>query len=467
MAAEIQNIDLLDKWNSCLELIRSIGIISDDQFNAWIKPIIPLGFDGNRLDVHVPSSYFYEFLEQNYKNILFPVIKKVFGLNVSLFYNYEIVKGEESSNMSVKTENPKTTLLGNPRQLLQQDEVEGVEKIESNLNPRYNFENYCAGSSNKLARSIGEAIARDPKCKTFNPLFIYGASGVGKTHLMHAIGIGLQESDPQLRVLYVTARLFESQFVTATRTGKQNDFISFYQGIDCLIIDDVQELIGKEKTQLAFFHIFNHLHLNNKQIILSSDCAPTDMPDMPERLISRFKWGMVAKLERPDYELRLQVLRQKAQFEGLSLPDDIIEYIARNVTDSIRDLEGVMVSFMAHRTFMGEECSIELVDSIISNSLRQRAKKINFEMITQSVSNFYNIEPDELFTKNRKREISDARQMVMYLAKKHINMPLKAIGTRLARTHATVIHGCENIESRLEMEKQLRKDIETIENSFL
>ena len=466
MMKENNKQELMKFWNECLEYIRHIDIVSPEQFNAWIKPITPLNFDGKRLDVHVPSSYFYEYLEENYKNILFPVIKKVFGENVALFYNYEIISGEKGSNMVVKTENP-SPVIKNPTRKDNKVEEEAPE-LDSQLNPKYNFSNYCPGNSNKLARSIGEAIAKDPNCQTFNPLFIYGSSGVGKTHLMHAIGIGIKESNPQARVLYVTARLFESQFVTETRKGRQNDFICFYQSIDCLLIDDIQELIGKPATQTAFFHIFNHLKHNGKQIILSSDCAPADMQELPERLLSRFKWGMVAKLERPDYELRLQVLRQKAELEGLNLSDEIIEYIAKNVTDSIRDLEGVMVSLMAHTTFMGLECSVDLIDSIINHSVSQNKKvTLNFDMITQCVSNFYNIEPDELFTKNRKREISDARQMIMYLAKKHINMSLKAIGTRLARTHATVLHGCEAIEARLGYERQLQKDVITIENSFL
>lgn len=454
-----------------MKFIRDLGLVSPDQYKAWIEPIVPVRFEDNRLDVHVPSSYFHEHLELHYGQVLFPAIKKVFGEKASLYYNYEIKGGDESSKMAVKTENQSVKIavrdvnaeIGNPFEAEQKPSGE----LDSQLNPRYNFDNYCVSSCNKLARSIGEAIANDPKCKTFNPLFIYGSSGVGKTHLMHAIGIGIKEHTPAARVLYVTSRLFESQFVYASRTGKHNDFLKFYQSIDCLIIDDIQDLIGKTATQKAFFHIFNHLHLNNKQLIISSDCMPSEMEGLPERLVTRLKWGMTVKLEKPDYELRLQVLRQKAQTEGISLSGELMEMIARNVTESIRELEGIMVSLMARATFMGEELSTELAESILENTAEKNRRQINFEMITQSVSSYYNIDPDSLFTKDRRREISDARQMIMYLAKKHTGMKFKAIATRLARNHSTVMHACKTIDARLGIEKQLQKDVREIERELI
>lgn len=463
--------ELQKKWDECLAFIRGLGLVSPDQYNAWLEPVAPLKFEDNRLDVHVPSSYFHEHLELHYGHVLFPAIKKVFGADVSLYYNYEIKGGDESTNMSVKTENQSVKVTA-------QDSSAGVsspfvpeketeEELDSQLNPRYNFDNYCVSSCNKLAKSVGEAIANDPKCKTFNPLFIYGSSGVGKTHLMHAIGIGIKEQSPEARVLYVTSRLFESQFVYASRKGRYNDFLKFYQGIDCLIIDDIQDLIGKTATQKAFFHIFNQLQLNNRQIIISSDCIPSEMEGLPERLLTRLKWGMTVKLEKPDYELRLQILQQKAQTEGISLSNELLQLIASSVTDSIRELEGIMVSLMARATFMGEELSAELVESILEHSTNKKRRQINFEMITQSVSSYYNIDPDSLFTKDRRREISDARQMIMYLAKKHTDMKFKAIATRLARNHSTVMHACKTIDARLGIEKQLQKDIREIEKELI
>ena len=345
-------------------------------------------------------------------------------------------------------------------------QTEVVEEFDSQLNPKYTFENYCGSVCNKIARSIGEAIAMNPKCKTFNPLFVFGHTGVGKTHLIQAIGIRIKERNPDTRVLYVPARLFESQYTAAAmaKPSRVNDFINFYQSIEVLIIDDIQDLMHKPGTQSAFFHIFNHLHQNQRQIILSSDCAPSEMKDMHERLLSRFKWGMTAELENPDYDLRREVLIQRASQDGLTIPAEVMEYIATNVTDSIRELEGIVVSLLAHATVLNRDITLELAKAVLSNSVKlQKRAAVNFEIVTQTVSDFYNIDPEQLFTKTRKREISDARQMVMYLAKRHVKMPVTAIGTRLSRTHATVLHACRNIEERLSMEAALRADVEKIE----
>ena len=321
--------------------------------------------------------------------------------------------------------------------------------------------------SNSLAYSIGKAIAKDPKQTTFSPLFIHGDTGVGKTHLVQAIGIGIKESTPQSRVLYVTARLFESQYTAAVCRKQVNEFINFYQSIDVLIIDDIQDLIGKTQTQNTFFHIFNHLHQNQKQLILTSDCSPAEMEGMEARLLSRFKWGMNAELSRPDYELRKEVLIQKAEQDGLSIPEDVLEYIAQNVTDNIRVLEGIVVSLMAHATILNQNITIDLARTVLANAVKTTRKQINFEMVLNEVCAYYKIEPDQIFTKSRKREISDARQMVMYMAKKHAKMLLTAIGTRLSRTHATVLYACKNIEERLPIEKQLQEDVTAIESSLL
>ena len=321
--------------------------------------------------------------------------------------------------------------------------------------------------SNKIARSIGEAIADNPKCRTFNPLFVFGPTGVGKTHLIQAIGIRVKERNPRARVLYVTARLFESQFTAASQNKHINDFFAFYQSIDTLIIDDIQDLAGKPKTQNTFFHIFNHLHQNQRQIILSSDCAPSQMEGMEARLLSRFKWGMSTQLDKPDLALRKDVLTQKAEQDGLSIPDEVLGYIAKNVTDSIRELEGVIVSLMAYATVLNQEITIDLARAVLANAVKINKRQVNFDAITQEVAAYYNIDPDVMFTKSRKREISDARQMVMYLAKKLAKMPLKAIGTRLSRTHATVLYACKNIEERLPIEKQLQEDVNKIEGALM
>lgn len=386
---------------------------------------------------------------------------------MKLFYNYYQVSKEPSTRVTIASSNPSAAVAPRPGASSNPFKHDDVGDIDAQLNPTYTFENYCDSISNRVARTIGEAVANDPKVKTFNPLFVFGVPGVGKTHLIQAIGIRIKEVAPQNRVLYITARLFESQFTTALNKGKINDFINFYQSIDTLIIDDIQDLIGKQKTQNTFFHIFNHLILNQKQLVLASDCAPSSMEGMEKRLISRFNMGVVAELEQPDYTLRLDVLHQKAEQDGVELPEEVVEFIASNVTGSIRELEGMVLSLLAHASALGREITVDLARKVLAHSVKVNKRTVNFEMITQKVAGYYDIDPDLIFTKSRKREISDARQMVMYMAKKHAKMPLKTIGTRLARTHATVIYACNNIEQRLPIEKQLQTDIAAIENALL
>ena len=322
------------------------------------------------------------------------------------------------------------------------------------------------GESNKVARTIGEAIASDPKNLTFNPLFVFGPTGVGKTHLIQAIGIGLKEKNPESRVLYITSRLFESQYTAAVANKETNNFFHFYQSIDTLIIDDVQDLHNKPGTQNTFFYIFNHLHQNNKHIIMSSDRAPSDMEGFEDRLLSRFKWGMSAELTLPDLNLRRAVLRHNAEINGLDIPDDVIEYIAANITSSLRELEGVVVALMAYATVNNSEISLDLAKEVIGHTVKVSKHTINFEMIADTVCSFYHLDIDRLFTKNRERAVSDARQVVMYLAKNLANMSIVAIGHKIDRTHATVNHACKNITARMGVDKQLQQDIAAIEASL-
>ena len=446
-------------WEKCLAIFRDI--LPEEQFDAWFKPVSSISYQDNELNVLVPSYFFIECLEERYIKVLTATLHRVYGPEVKLFYNYNQVSNEPVTSITVKSGNPSPVVAPKPgatsNPFIRQEDT---ADIDAQLNPRYTFENYCNSVSNRVARSIGEAIATNPKCKTFNPLFVFGAPGVGKTHLIQAIGIRIKERNPRARVLYVTARLFESQFTTAMKNNRINDFINFYQSIDTLILDDIQDLIGKAATQRTFFHIFNHLQLNQKQIILSSDTKPSLMEGMEQRMLDRFKWGITAELEKPDYELRRNVLELKAKQEGLNLPDDVLDYIAGNVTESIRAL-------VAHATVLNMDINIDLARRVLSNAVKINLRQINFEIITQEVSSYYNIEPDQLFTKSRKREISDARQMVMFLAKKHTKMPLKAIGTRLDRTHATVLYACKNIEERLPLEKKLQEDVNAIESTLL
>lgn len=453
-------------WEDCLHCIEEI-LLSPQQFEAWFKPITSRGFEDKKLSLMLPSPFVVDVLEQRYMDVLAKAIRKVYGPGVTLTYFYEQIRNKPATTVGVRTSAPSPTIVAQSKaQPANPFQSPKPQTFDPQLNPRYTFENYCPGESNKIARAIAESVATNPSVKTFNPLFVFGSTGVGKTHLIQAIGVRLKETNPDARVLYVNARLFESQYTAASLKGETNNFFYFYQSIDTLIIDDIQDLRAKPATQNTFFHIFNHLHQNNRQIIMSSDCPPAEMEGFEERLLSRFKWGMSVQLEKPDYDLRRDVLRQKAEQDGVELSDEVIDYIATNVTESIRDLEGVMVSLIGRATVLNSEITLDLAKSVISNSVKINRRQINFELILEHVCSYYNIDPDCLFTKSRKREISDARQMIMYLAKKLTKMPFTAIGTRIDRNYATVIYACKNIEERLSLEKQLRDDVNAIEGAL-
>ncbi len=452
-----------DLWAECLRLIKND--ISEEQFNSWFRDISSLSYENGELRLLAPSSGVVEVIENRFIAVLADAIHKVYGPNTQLHYQYYVVGNNPDTCVDVKSAPRSTTMLkqskgDNPFS------AKPVTDIDPRLNPRFSFENYCCSESNKDARAIAETIADNPKIKTFNPLFVFGPTGVGKTHLIQAIGIRIKEHNPATRVLYLTARDFESQYTTAVFKGETNKFFNYYQSVETLIVDDIQDLNNKPSTQNTFFNIFNHLHLNGRQIVLSSDRAPAEMKGFEDRLLGRFKWGMSVALGRPDPVLRRRVLAQKAEYEGISLPEDVLDYIATNVTDSIRDLEGVMVSLVAHATVMSKPISLDLAKMVVGNAVKVRQKQVNFEIVAREVSEFYGLEPDLLFTKSRKREISDARQIVMYLAKKLAKMPLTAIGTRLGRSHATVIYAVRHIEERIELEKTLRDEVSKIETAI-
>lgn len=454
-------------WAKCRQILRDN--LPSEQFDTWFEPVTSVRFVDNELTISVPSPFFVEQIEERFFRILKATLHRVYGSQIKLFYQYNQIADEPDTTVTMRSEEP------NQSPGLRSTSFAGMDPfhqsqlpdIDSQLNPRYTFENYCQGDSNKVARSIGEAIAMNPNLKTFNPLFVFGPTGVGKTHLIQAIGIRIKEQNPAARVLYVTSRLFESQYTTAVKRGKINEFINFYQSIDTLIIDDIQDLIGKNATQNTFFHIFNHLHQNQKQLILSSDCRPANLEGMEARLLSRFKWGMTAELEKPDAKLRRDVLLQKSEQDGLSLPSEVLDYIALNVTESIRDLDGITSSLIGHAAALNKPITLELARMVVANAVQIHRKKVNFEMITEQVSSYFEIEPDAIFTKSRKREVSDARQMIMYLTKKHAGMPFKAIGARLSRTHATVLYACKNIEERLTVEKELQSTVQSIEQALM
>ncbi len=464
--------NVAQQWNRCLDAIKAN--LPAEQFDVWFAPIVAVDYDqeNNRVTLKVPSQFFVEQIEERYINILSSALKMAFGDDVKLRYKYNVVGGDDASAVEQTEDNSSNKLkqelkIRKPRVATNpfvQDDA--LDEIDPQLNPRYTFENYCSSMSNKLAVSIGQAIAEHPEVKTYNPMFVFGSTGVGKTHLLQAIGIKLKENYPRMRVLYVSSRVFESQYTTAVIQKKVNDFINFYLSIDVLLLDDIQFLAGKEKTQNTFFHIFSHLHLHQRQLVMSCDCRPSELDGMEPRLLSRFKWGMTVELEKPDFELRRKFLAMKAAQDGLKIADDVLDFIATNVSDSVRELEGVMVALLAHATMLGQDITIDLARSVIGNTVKVTPKQLTFESIAETVADYYNLPTDVLYGKSRKREISDARQLVMYLAKKEAQMSSTSIGAKLDRTHATVLHACIQIEQRMSIEKDFSREVQAITASL-
>lgn len=453
--------NVTEQWNRCLEIIKSK--ISTEQYKAWFEPIVAVRYSDNTVMLRVPSHFFVERIEEFYLTLMSDALREVFGKGVKLEYTYAIANKKIVNKAEVNSVlKPEVTSAG----MSDPFKNEAPNVIDPQLNIRFTFDNYCGSKSNQLALSISKSVANNPYTTPFNPLFIFGATGVGKTHLMQAIGIKVKEDNPSARVLYLSARVFEKQYTTAQRENRVNDFINFYMSIDVLLIDDIQEFAGKQKTQNQFFHIFNHLHDHRKLLVMTSDCAPSDMDGMVPRLISRFKSGMTVELEKPDYELRREVLRRKAQQDGLEIADDVLDYIAANVTDSVRELEGITTSLLAHSMMLNTDISTDLARSVISNCVHINKRQLTFEIIAETIAMHYNIDTDLIYGKSRKREINDSRQLLMYLAKKELNLSSTNIGMRLARNHATVLHACKQIEQRLSVEKNFMQEVAEIESSL-
>ena len=454
-------------WSNCVEIIKDN--VSDKTFQTWFVPIVPLKYQGDDFTVQVPSHFFYEYLEEHYADLIYACLSKVTGKNPVLYYRIIVDQSNKKGGGTIlqserptpaKEANKKATHLNkSPNSLIP------AAEWNPNLNPRFSFHNFFEGESNLLARRVGESICENAG-KTFNPLFIYGCSGVGKTHLCHAIGNRMVERFPGKKVMYISSHLFQVQFTDAARNNVSNDFINFYQGVDTLIVDDIQELAGKEKTQNAYFHIFNHLHLLGKQIILTSDKAPADLQGIEERLISRFKWGATTELFKPDLELRKKILRNKIKQDGLKISEDIVEYIAENVTDHIRDLEGIITSLVAHSLVCNREVDLELTKRVVNKTVKIEKKQITIDKIQNVVSTYFNIELKEIHSKSRKREIVQARQVSMFLSKKYTDYSYAHIGNLVGkRDHATVLHACRTIQNSLDIDKKFRiamTDIETL-----
>ena len=464
----IENNQAIALWNRCLAFIKDN--VNATAFKTWFEPIVPLSYEDKGLTIGVPSPFFYEYLEEQYVGILRTAIYKEIGEGTELMYS---ILTDKTNHISVNIEGTKRSPAVTPKPIVGANKTPNPvqalapQDLDPHLNPNYNFENFIKGSSNEFSRAVAETVAKNP-ARTFNPFFLYGPSGVGKTHLINAIGTRIKELYPEKRVLYVSAHLFQVQYTDSVRTNHFNDVISFYQTIDVLIIDDIQEFAGVTKTQNTFFHIFNHLHQNGKQLILTSDRAPIMLQGMEERLLTRFKWGLVAELEKPDVELRKNILRNKIRQDGLSIPEPVICYIAENVNESVRELEGIVNSLLAQSILFKREIDMDLTRRIVSKAVKcVEAKTLTVNDIIEKVCQHYQVDTSTIHTKTRKREVVQVRQVAMYLAKKHTETSSSKIGQMIGnKDHATVLHACKIIKDQVEVDKAFKQEISEIEASL-
>ena len=456
-------------WEQCLQLIRDN--VTEQQFTTWFKPITFEAFDAatNILLVQVPSPFVYEYLEENYVDLLSKVLTRIYGKGVQLKYRIVTDKAHNLTQdiQSETVDNVETQLPTNRANQSPTPLDVALQEIDPQLDLHKSFSNYIEGDSNKLPRSIGLSIAEHPNTTQFNPMFIYGPSGCGKTHLINAIGLRIKQLYPQKRVLYISARLFQVQYTNSVLNNTTNDFINFYQTIDILIVDDIQEWMTATKTQDTFFHIFNHLFKNGKRIILASDRPPVELKGMNERLLTRFACGLIAELEKPNVQLCVDILNSKIKRDGLNIPDDVVQFIAQTANGSVRDLQGVINSLLAYSVVYNSNIDMRLAERVIKRSVKIDDEPLTLDEIIDKVCSHFNVTVNAVNSRSRKQEIVLARQVSMYLAQKHTKMPASRIGKLVGgRDHSTVLHSCSQIEKRLQVDKGFIAELSTIENSF-
>ena len=457
-------------WDNCLNLIKDN--VTEQQFKTWFQPIVFESYNvqDNTVLVQVPSMYVYEYLEQYYVGLLSKALTRSFGRKVCLSYR---VVTDKSNNITQNVEASEPAMIEkHPAAMRMNQSPTALDAATpQDLNPQLDihrtFRNFIEGDSNKLPRTVGLSIAEHPGKSTFNPFFVFGPSGCGKTHLINAIGIKCKEMYPSKRVLYVSARLFQVQYTDAVRRNVVNDFINFYQSIDVLIVDDIQEWATATKTLDTFFHIFNHLFLNGKQIILASDRPPVDLEGMKDRLLTRFSCGLIAELEKPNVQLCVDILNSKCRRDGLSIPNEVIRFIAETANGSVRDLEGVINSLLAYSVVYNSNIDMRLAERVIKRAVKIDNKPLTVDEILDKVCTHYNVSQQNVFSKSRKRDYVIVRQVSMYLAQKYTKMPASRIGQLIGnRDHSTVIHSCNTIEQRLKIDKAFLEEMNSIENSF-
>lgn len=450
-------------WNDCLKIIRQE--INSQAFKTWFEPIEPVRYDQKTLTIQVPNNFFYEWIEEHYVHLMKKALIEVIGSSASL--NYRILKDQKEVSNTVqlnkKPEREEDPDIRNPFVF------PGIKKIKAdpNLNPQYNFDNFVEGECNRLARNAGLAVAKKPGGTAFNPLVIYGNVGLGKTHIAQAIGNKALEHHSQKQILYVSSEKFTNQIIHAIKNNEIQDFLNFYHQIDILIVDDIQFLSNKTKTQEIFFHIFNQLHQEGKQLILTSDRAPKDMVGMEERLISRFKWGLTADLMAPDFETRKAILHNKMAKEGIELPEEIVEFICYNITNNIRELEGILISLIAQSSLNEREIDLALVKEVVQKFVAQVSKEITIDSILDLVADHFELDVDTIKSNSRKRQIVMARQLAMYFVKQHTDHSLKTIGKEFGgRDHSTVIYSCRTVNDLIDSDNSFKFMVEELDKKL-
>lgn len=459
-----------ERWQNCLEHIKTR--IPEDEFEKWFQPIVPLKFDGTTLRLCIPNKSYYDKIEKDYIAFLRPIISQCYGRQTKLYYAVQrpvqtggsVQADADTTAISRFNTQTDTANIKNPFV------IPGLKKIviDPQLNPSLTFATFIEGECNRLARSAGMSVAVNPGNNPFNPLYIYGDSGLGKTHIVQSVGHEVRQRHPELQVLYVSMNKFQAQFQTAYKNGEIPDFIHFYQMIDVLIIDDIQELTGKTGTQNAFFNIFNHLQLAGKQLILTSDKPPVELKDIEQRLLTRFKWGLSAQLNTPDYETKLKIIRSKSAKLGARISDEVIAYLADNISANVREIEGALSSLVANASFLGRKITTSLAKEILKVYVQLYQKEVTIDRIIEVVCEYLSLDFARFNSTERTREIAQARQIAMYLAKQHTKAPLTAIGAAIGgRNHATVLHSCKAVSNLIETDKAFRRQVEEIEKLVL